>query len=194
SYSEIFGNNQVSDQSTWTGGVGGHMNIAPRSQIGADLYGDFLRNGEPSNLPGTDHTFDRGEIRGGAGVTWRPGGGVFDWRLGYEAAYNYFEDQPYNEDQNIQQSILTRGRFRFLPRSGFLYDARYTFIHYTHSDSTQPDGDDVEARLGFSCLVTSRLAFLVMGGWNSTFYQHNKSTAGENYDGYVGQAELKYFV
>lgn len=194
SYSELFGNSEVSNQRRFDLGVGGKMSIAPSRPIGADIYGDFIRNGEPSNLPGTDHTFDRGQVRGGAGVSWRPGGGLFDWRVGYEAAYSYFEDNPYRVDQNVQQSILTSGRWRILPRSGFLYDARYTFIRYTHADSPQPNGDALQARLGFSGLVTNRLAFLIMGGWNSTFYEHNKAVSGQNYDGYVGQAELKYFV
>lgn len=194
SYSELFGSDEVSRQRNYDVGVGGKAIIAAQRPFGADVYADWVRNGEPSNLPGTDQTFDRGQVLGGGGVSWRPGGGLFEWRLGYEAAYSYFEDQPYRADQNIQQSILTNGRWRILPRSGFLYDARYTFVRYTHGDSTQPNGDDLQARVGFSGLVTNRIAFLIMGGWNSTFYEHNKPTAGQNYDGYVGQAELKYFV
>ena len=202
SYSELFGSSQVRDQRNFDVGVGGHAQIAPKRPLSGDVYADFIRNGEPSNLPGTDHTFDRGQARGGAGVTWAPGGGLFDWRLGYEAQYNYFEDQPYTALQNIQHSILTRGRWRILPRSVFLYDARYTFIRYTRSRSPQPDGDDLQARLGFSGLITNRIAFLVMAGWNSTFYEANHATtstaaqptAARNYDGYVAQAEFKYFV
>jgi hypothetical protein len=201
SYSELFGNPQVTDQRNFDIGVGGKADIAAGRPLGGDVYVDYVRNGEPSNLPGTDHTFNRGSVRGGAGVTWRPGGGLFDWRLGYEAQYNYFEDTPYTSLQNIQQSIVTRGRWRFLPRSGIIYDARYTFIRYTRSSSPQPDGDDLQARLGFSGLVTTRLAFLVLGGWNTTFYEAQKATSTakqptkpQNYDGYVAQAELKYFV
>jgi hypothetical protein len=201
SYSELFGSSEVTDQRRFDVGVGARAQIAPKRPLGADVYADYVRNGEPSNLPGTDHTFDRGSVRGGAGVTWVPGGGLFDWRLGYEAQYNYFEDQPYTALQNTQQSILTRGRWRILPRSGFLYDARYTFIRYTHKRSPQPEGDDLQARLGFSGLVTNRIAFLLMAGWNSTFYEtHRNTTAAlqatnaRNYDGYVGQVEFKYFV
>jgi hypothetical protein len=196
SYSELFGSSQVTDQRNFDVGVGGKAVIAPQRPFGADVYADFIRNGEPSNLPGTDQTFDRGTIRGGAGATWRPGGGLFEWRLGYEASYNYFEDKPYTADQNLQQSILTQGRWRLLPRSGLVYDARYTFIHYTHEDSPQPNGDVVQARVGFAGLVTARTSFLVMGGWNSTFYEPNSksTTYAQNYDGWVGQAELKYFV
>jgi len=190
SYSEIFGSAEVSDQRRLDAGVGVKADIAPQRPFGADIYGDFVRNGEPSNAPGTDQSFDRDQARGGLGVSWRPGGGLFDWRLGYEAAYSYFEDRPYTNLENLQHSVLTRGRWRILPRSGFLYDARYTFIRYQRQNSPLVNGDDVQARLGFSGLVTNRIAFLILGGWNATFYEG----AARNYDGYVGQAELKYFV
>ncbi len=201
SFSQMFGNSYVSNQRTWDLGVGGKMDIAPKRPLGADVYGDFVRNGEPSNLPGTTSTFNRGQVRGGAGVTWRPGGGLFDWRVGYEAQYAYFEDQPYTALQNVTQSVLTGGRWRVLPRSGFVYDARYTWVRYTRDRSPQPDGDDVQARLGFAGLLTNRISFLLLGGWNSTFYEAHPATATApnptkplNYDGYVAQAELKYFV
>jgi hypothetical protein len=204
SYSQLFGNQYLKDQHTWDFGIGGKADIASKRPLGADVYADFVRNGEPSNLPGTDHTFNRGEIRGGVGVTWRPGGGLFDWRLGYEAQYNYFEDEPYTALQNTQQSIVTRGRWRILPRSALIYDARYTFIRYTRNRSPQPNGDDLQARLGFTGLVTNRLSFLGLVGWNSTFYENGtasgtaaaaaQATIPRNYDGYVAQAELKYFV
>lgn len=193
-YSELFGNDEVAKQRRFDVGVGAKADIAPQRPFGADLYADFVRNGEPSNVADLTQSFDRGEARGGAGVSWRPGGGLFDWRLGYEATYSYFEDRPYTELQNLQHSILTHGRWRILPRSGFLYDARYTFLRYLKRDAPQPSGDSLQARLGFSGLVTNRIAFLIMGGWHSTFYEGQSATTVRNYDGYVGQAELKYFI
>jgi hypothetical protein len=196
-YSQLFGSDDVSEQSDLDAGVGFNVNVAPQRPFGADFYADYLRSAEPSNLADVDQAFDRGRARGGFGVSWRPGGGLFDWRLGYEAAYSYFEDQPYNRLQNVQHSVLTRGRWRILPRSGFLYDARYTFLRYTKDNSPQPSGDTLQARLGFSGLVTSRVAFLLLGGWSSTFYERGnaaQTTPPQNYDGYVMQAELKYFV
>lgn len=201
-YSEIFGSDELGGyRRNFDAGVGGKLDIAPQRQVGADIYADFVRNGEPSNVAGTGQTFDRGTVRGGAGVTWRPGGGLFDWRLGYEAAYGYFEKDPYKIYNNVQHNILTRGRWRILPRSGFVYDAKYTFIRYTDTQSPQPNGDQLQARLGFQGLVTSRVAFLILGGWNSTYYEASNGgngtttgTAPQNYDGYVGQAELKFYL
>jgi hypothetical protein len=202
-YSEIFGDEKQLQgyKRNFDVGVGGRLDIAQQRPLGGDVYADFVRNGEPSNVAGTGQTFDRGTVRGGAGVSWRPGGGLFDWRVGYEAAYGYFEDKPYSAYNNVQHQINTRGRWRILPRSGFIYDAKYTFIRYQANPSPQPSGDQLQARLGFSGLVTSRVAFLVMGGWNSTYYEATsgsvqgiRAAPAQNYDGYVGQAELKFFL
>ncbi|HEX2673194.1 MAG TPA: hypothetical protein VHM25_20075, partial [Polyangiaceae bacterium] len=67
------------------------LNFFPQGRVGADTYLNFIRQGQPSNDPNTENAFDRDSLRAGAGVTWRPGGGLFDWRLGYEFLYNYFE-------------------------------------------------------------------------------------------------------
>jgi hypothetical protein len=198
SYNELFGSDAISEQRHLDAGAGLRLDISPHRQFGGDIYGDFLRQGEPSNLADTNAAFDRGTARGGVGVSWRPGGGLFDWRFGYEAAYNYFEDDIYTNLNNLQHSVLTRGRWRFLPRSALLYDARYTMIRYTDESPPQPDGDFVQARVGFSGLVTTRLAFLALVGWNSSFYEADDrpsaTTPAQNYDGYVAQAELKYFL
>jgi len=207
-YSEVFGSKELTNpsQRNFDAGVGGALDIAPQRPLGADLYADFVRNGEPSNIAGTGQMFNRDTARGGAGVSWRPGGGLFDWRLGYEASYAFFEDHPYDNYNNLTHSILTRGRWRILPRSGFLYDASYQFLRYTKSPHPQPDGDTLQARLGFSGLVTSRMAFLALAGWRSSFYEANGSatpvagggtiapTPARNYDGLIGQAEVKFFL
>lgn len=194
-YNELFGDDEVADQQHLDAGAGARVDIASQRQFGADFYGDFLRQGEPSNLADTNAAFDRGTVRGGLGVSWRPGGGLFDWRVGYEASYNYFEDDPYQNLDNLQHKINTRGRWRFLPRSALLYDAHYTMIRYSEAGGPQPDGDIVEARLGFSGLVTARLALLGLLGWSSSFYEEAGSvTPAQDYDGYIAQAEAKYFL
>ena len=194
-YNELFGSDAVSEQRHVDAGVGARVDISPQRQFGGDIYGDFVRQGEPSNLADTTAAFDRGTVRGGAGISWRPGGGLFDWRVGYEAAYNYFEDEPFGGLDNLQHNVLTRGRWRFLPRSALLYDARYTMVRYVNPGGPQPDGDFVEARVGFSGLVTARLAVLGLLGWNSSFYEpQGTATPAQDYDGYVAQAEVKFFL
>jgi hypothetical protein len=205
SYSEILGSEEVSDQRNFDAGIGARADIAPQRPFGADIYADYLRSGQPSNSPVLDQAFDRGNVRGGAGVSWRPGGGLFDWRLGYELAYAYFEENEFDELNNFQHSVLTRGRWRFLPRTALQYDARYSMVRYQVND-LQPDGDFIEARVGLSGLITSQIAFLALVGWNSSFYEQSEGSedpggeaqasrsAAQNYDGYVAHAEVKFFL
>jgi hypothetical protein len=66
---------------------------------------------------------------------------------------------------------------------------------YLETGGPQPDGDYVQARVGFSGLVTSQLALLGLLGWTSSFYEESGSvTPAQNYDGYVAQAEAKLFL
>ena len=195
-YNELFGSEQVADERHLDAGVGGRIDLLNNRPVGIDLYGDYMRSGEPSNDPNLAlaPAFDRGSARGGLGATWRPGGGLFEWRLGYEAAYNYFEDAPYDRLQNLNHTINTRGRWRFLPRTALVYSAGYTFVRYLKDDSPQPNGDYVEARVGLNGLITNRFAVTANLGWTSTFYEGQAQTTVQNYDGYVMNAQLKYFL
>jgi hypothetical protein len=192
-YNEIFGSDDVSDQRNFSAGAGGVVDIAPERPFGADLLVNYLRSGEPSNSPFVDQAFDRSTTTAGAGVSWRPGGGLLDWRLGYEFGYNYFEEEPYQDLNNFQHSIETQGRWRFLPRTGLRYDASYTMVRY-QIEADQPDGEYIQARVGLAGLFTSQIAFLAMIGWNSSFYEDTPANPGEDYDGYVAQAELKWLT
>lgn len=184
---------QVSDNRHLDLGVSALVNIAPARPVGGDLYGDFVRTGEPSKALSTDVAFDRGSARVGGGVIWRPGGGVFDWRVGYELRYNYFEDAGFVEFDNFQHTVNTRGRWRFLPRTAVLYDGSYSWVRYTN-ETAQNDGDYVQARGGLNGLITNRFAFLALLGWNSSYYEDTAEQPARNYDGFVAHGEVKWFL
>lgn len=192
-YNEFFGSDNISEQRRLDYGVGFHADIAPQRRFGADVAADFVRTGEPSNDSNVDAAFDRGTLRGGAGLSWRPGGGLFDWRVGYDATYNYFEDNIFQELDNVEHGPVTRGRWRFLPRTALLYDAKYMMVRYLN-DTQQPGGDYVEARVGLSGLFTTRLAFVALLGWNSTYYEVAETGVQRNYDGFVAHGELKWYL
>src|SRR5260221_1524151 len=114
------------------GGLGNlQLTILPGRPWGADIYADFLRSVQPSENP--DFNFNRITARFGGGIVWAPGGGMFDWRLGYEYGLTYFEDQGFRKLSNAYNQINTRGRWRFLPRTAFLYDATATFLRYNNN-------------------------------------------------------------
>ncbi|MEP7050377.1 MAG: hypothetical protein ABJB12_08500 [Pseudomonadota bacterium] len=163
-------------------------------RAGVDVYGNGVRTVQPSNDTNTEQAFNRDTVRGGGGITWRPGGGLFDWRLGGEVTYNYFEKSNFKFLNNYQPSANMRGRWRFLPRTAVLYDGTYTWIRYSNP-STQVDGSILTSRIGLNGLITSRLSALALVGWAGTFY--DTPTTGQKpqqFDSLTAQAELKYFL
>jgi len=171
------------------------VDIAPERPFGADVYGDYLRAVEPSNSPEESLAFNRDSFRGGAGVNWRPAGGLFTWRLGYEGNYNLFERTAFESFNNARHFIKTRTRWRFLPRTAIISDAEYGIIRFGDSTTTQNNGETLQARLGINGLVTNHFAVLAMGGWATTFYKESASgVRAQNYDGPVGAAEVRWFI
>jgi len=169
------------------------LQILPAGRVGGDTYLNFVRQGQPSNDPNTENAFDRDSFRAGAGVTWRPGGGLFDWRLGYEFLYNYFERSGYQDLNNYQNTVNMRGRWRFLPRTALLYDGNYTWVNYPNP-LAQNDGAIMRSRIGMNGLITTRLSLLAMVGWAGTFYDQRAGQAPQQFDSITGQAELKWYI
>jgi hypothetical protein len=181
-------------QNPLNAGASLRLDISPQRPIGEDIYADFQRTVQPTNIPNESVTWSRDAVRAGAGITWRPGGRLFEWRLGYEFGYNFFESSDFQVNNNAQHSIQTRGRWRFLPRTALMYDGEYRFIRYPNSSNsstvTPHDGDLLRARLGVNGLVLPRLALLALAGWQSSFYENVPTNA----DMILAQVEAKYFV
>src|SRR6185369_7068516 len=169
------------------------LNFFPQGRVGADTYLNFIRQGQPSNDPNTENAFDRDSVRAGAGLTWRPGGGLFDWRLGYEFMYNYFEKSNFSNLNNFQHTINMRGRWRFLPRTALLYDGAYTWVHYANP-TVQNDGTIARSAIGMNGLITTRFSLLGMVGWTGTFYDQPAGQAPQQFDSITAQAELKWYI
>ena len=170
-----------------------NLNIFPMGRVGADTALAFIRQGQPSNNPDTQNAFDRDSFRAGAGVSWRPGGGLFDWRVGYEFLYNYFEKTNFSYLNNYQNQINMRGRWRFLPRTALLYDGNYTWVTYPNP-STQNDGTIARSRIGMNGLITQQLSLLAMVGWAGTFYKQGTNKTPEQFDSLTAQVELKWYM
>jgi hypothetical protein len=201
SYNEIFP--LESDDSRASGrrnvGVGADakLDVYPAGKVGFDALLAYARiidtEGNTNDLAGEG--FNRGSLKAGAGLTWRPGGRLFEWRGGYNVTYHYFEREDLDVLANLQHEVVTRGRWRFLPRSALLFDAGYTFVRYLDDTTTQTDGDAVRARIGFHGLVTYHLALLGMVGWASSFYESRANTIdARQYDSIVANAEARWFL
>ena len=178
-------------------GLDAKLDAFPQGKVGFDLGGGYVRviegEGATDNL--TSEGFNRDTVRGATGVTWRPGGGLFEWRLGYGITYNFFENDRYSRLANINHDIGTRGRWRFLPRSALLFDSTYSLVRYTNGGATPADGDSIRSRIGFHGLVTYHLALLGMIGWGSSFYKPSGGVAApRQFDAPIANAEVRWFI
>jgi len=199
SYHEVFpaGDEQLTGATKRNVGVGvdAKLDVFPAGKVGFDVLGAYVRivdtDGSSDDLAGDG--FNRGTARGGAGITWRPGGGLFEWRNGYAGTFNYFEKGDYGSLNNVQHNINSRGRWRFLPRSALLFDTDYTFVRYTRA-TAQTNGDIVRARVGFHGLVTYHLALMGLIGWSSSFYESRAAVTARQFDSLVAQAEARWFL
>ena len=198
SYNEMFGisgNDDFSKQRHLDGGANLLFDILPQRPIGIDIGADYVRMVQPSNDAATANAWNRDAVHLGAGVTWRPGGGLFDWRLGYGLLYNYFEQAAFQPLNNATHTLETRGRWKFLPRTAAIFDAKSSWLGYTGANPVRNDGQSVQARIGMNGLVTNHFALLAMIGWGSTFYTQTSAMAvRSNFDSVVGQAELKWYI
>ncbi len=184
----------LSDQHPLDVGADLALTLYPQAQLGPDAYVNFIRSVQPSNDTDTENAFNRDGLRFGAGLTWRPGGGLFQWRAGYEGLYNYFEKSAFQYLNNFQNQVNVRGNWRFLPRTSLLYDGSYTWINYANNSTTERDGAIVRSRIGMNGLITNRWSLLAMVGWAGTFYNAKAGEPPQQFDSLTGQVELKWFI
>ncbi len=197
-YNELFATDsasseEISDQRHFNAGANFNLNVFPTRPVGFDLYGDYVRNVEPSNSVIEQAAFDRGSLRLGTGLTWRPGGGLFEWRAGYELGYNYFEQDDFQDLNNANHTIRMRNRWRFLPRTALLFDGEAHFLRYS-DNASQNNAERIRSRVGLNGLFTNHFGLLAMAGWAASFYESNGLVPVRNYEGPVVHAEVKWFI
>jgi hypothetical protein len=158
------------------------------------VNGTYRREIDPSDVASGDTDYDRHSVGAGTGLTWRPGGGLFDWRVGYGFHGTYFSERGFDALNNGQHTFETDGRWRFLPRTALLYDGHYKIIRFDQGQTGQHDGEIIQSRLGVNGLVTNRFGFRVLAGWAASFYEAAPGQPTQNFDGPVGNAELKFYL
>jgi len=113
------------------------LEILPERVWSGKLDAGIGRTVQPTNEGDLNRSYDRWTPKAGAELIWTPGAGTFDWRLGYGFAGTFFESGDFSNLNNYRNSIKTRGRWRFLPRTAIMYDMSAGFITYpTGTDKT----------------------------------------------------------
>jgi len=163
-------------QRTWSGHIGGGLGRTVRATDEGDLTDSFNRL-----LP-----YAKAEL------VWTPNSGLLDWRLGYNFEGTFFESGSFSDLNHFENAIITRGRWRFLPRTALLYDLSLGFITYP-SDMFKTSSHPLRARLGVNGLITSSFALLAMVGWGASFYTGDSAVV-QDFDSVIGQLELKWYL
>lgn len=202
SYNEFFGV-LVPEQRNVGANVNGRVDFLPSRPFSVGIYAVYARTLNPNTSGNPDASFNRNDVGGGLELILQPGSGTLDWRVGYQARGGLFDQAAAVPFTNLQHDIYTKGRWKFRPRTAFLYDANFRFLSYTNTTSYNWlfDGTPMRARLGMSGLVTTRIALTGMLGWASTFL----STSGLNqaqpnpnpppqWNSLIAQAEVKFFL
>jgi hypothetical protein len=184
---------QVSDQSHLAESVNLALDILPGRRVGGDLSASFVRTVEASNEPDIPNAFRRDTVMGGAGVMWRPGGGLFMWRLGYGVRATFFEEQAFQTMNTLQHTLSTMNRWRFLPRTQLVYKGSLNWTSYLNSPTTVGGGESMDSQVGVNGLITNHWGALLLVGWSSTFFESPNPNTSQNYDSLVGQAELTWY-
>lgn len=188
-YGETGAVERMKDERNLTGLLDLKLNILPGRPWSGTIYGDIGRSITPTNQGFTTDSFNRINARAGAEIAWQPGGGLLDWRLGYRFDGTIFESSTYSELTNIENTLQTRGRWRFLPQTALVYDARFGFLTHTAGNKS---AHPLRTQIGLNGLITPSFSVLAMVGWGSTFY--TSPSDQHNFDSIIGQAEVKWHL
>ncbi len=207
-YNEFFAlnapTNAVKDALGSSRNIGGNLdlnlNIFPRREWSGSLYAGVGRTSQPSESGGFGQfsgLFDRFLTRAGAELAWTPGAGLLDWRLGYRFSGTIFQAAETSGLTNVDNTIQMRGRWRFLPRTAMLYDAKFGFVNYVNPSTTgvtKTSSHPVRVQLGVNGLITPSFGLLVMAGYGASFYDASPRSAAHDFDSVIGQAEVKWYL
>jgi len=185
---------EVRSQDNVSGIAGLALGILPGRTWGGDLSADYNRIIEASNDPDTNNAYKRDVLRGGAGISWRPGGGLFNWRVGYQAVATLFETDEFTNLNNIRHSLQLAGSWKFLPRTALIYRGNISWLEYTASNrpATLGDGQTFDTQIGINGLISNYFGVLGMIGWAGSFYEPQQGVP-QNYDSLVGQAQITWY-
>ncbi len=196
-YWELFGSKELQDQRNVSANAGARVDILPGRPVGAGIYASYTRVLKPAvdGLP--DNSFNRNIIVAGAEGIFMPGGGTFDIRLGYQFTGELFEQSNGVPFTNLQHQILVRDRWRFRPRTALFHDTSIGFVTYPNKDRSAnllENSTPLTTRFGLTGLLTPRFSLLAAVGYGTTLSLDAGSTATQQYDSVIGQAEATFFL
>jgi len=167
-----------------------NLDLQPGRVWSGRVYGGLTRSIRPTQQAIQGTNFNRLLPGAGAEVVYAPGSGLLDWRLGYEFSGTFFEKTEFSALSSFRNEVLTRGRWRFLPRTALIYDGRFAAISYPKTGFSKTGSHPVRTRLGATGLITPSFGALAMVGWGASFYSND----AQDFNSVIAQLELKWYL
>ncbi len=185
--------------------LSGRLDVLPQRPFSFGLQAGYNRVINPNATGNPDTSFNRNTLNVGADFTIRPGSGTLDWKFGYNGNFAFFDSSatPFN---NLQNSIFTRGSWKFTPKTAVIYDGNFAFVSYTQQSQAfngLQNSTPLRSRLGLNGLIGSRFALSAFAGYGGSFIQTNGNAqiqqygfgyADKSFPGIIGQLEGKFFL
>jgi hypothetical protein len=182
-------------------GADARLTILPGEPVGGAVFANWVRSQLPNQTNADPNlSFDHDDVGGGGELAFQPNSGTLDSHIGYMYNTTLFESSQAQGLSNGTHEAFLRERWRFRPRTALLYDANIRFISYNNPTGAAEQGlvgsTPIRMRFGMNGLVTNRLAVMLLAGWASSLYDTgpNPAMAQQQYDSFVGQAELTWFL
>jgi len=205
-YRAFIGNQDIINQN----GVGGlsadltgRLVILPKRPFSVGLQAGYTRTLAPNPNGNQNESFDQNLINVGADFTITPGGGTLDWKFGYNGNFDFFDaangGAPFN---NLQNTVFTRGSWKFGPKTAVIYDGNFAFVNYSQQTTAfngLQNSTPLRSRLGLNGLLGSRFGLTAFAGYGGSFAQTPAAwgasgSTPSQYDSFIGQLEAKFFL
>lgn len=185
--------------------LNGRLDILPQRPLSFGLQAGYVRTINPNATGNPDDSFNRNTLNVGADFTIRPGGGTFDWKFGYLGNFAFFDNSAVTPFNNFQNSITTRGTWKFSPKTAVIYDGNFSFITYTQQSQAFNgllDSTPIRSRLGLNGLIGSRFGLSAFAGYGGSFVQSDNPLVQQygfgykdkSFPGIIGSLEGKFFL
>jgi hypothetical protein len=176
------------------------LGILPGRSVGGSINVFYDRIIQPSTVGDPDLAYTRDVLGATADLAIQPGGGTLDWHIGGTVTGTLFEDNGGLGYNNIGVSAVTRGRWKFRPKTALIYDGSFGFATYTNlsQGTVTPlhSSDPVRTHIGINGLLTPRLSLLALAGYGGSFF--TPAIPGDKtipqYDSVIAQAELQIYL
>jgi len=171
--------------------------ILPKKPFSVGINARYNRLINPNATGNPDASFNRNNLGAGIDVTWTPGGGTLDWKLGYMGQLQLLDTPTLSPFDNVSHNIFTRGNWRFRPKTAFIYDGSFAFNSYTMADkafNALTDSTPLRSKLGISGLISPRFSLLAMVGYGGSFMNTTANPQLQQYNSVIGQLEAKFFL